>query len=55
MLLDKNLKDRDILCGYKAQLRLLGLKGLDGWREERDEYCLVWSPGCCGELDETLL
>lgn len=26
-----------------------------GWREEKEEYCLVWSSGRCGELDETLL
>lgn len=25
-----------------------------GWREEKDEYCLVRSPGCCGAIDETL-
>lgn len=23
--------------------------------EEKDEFCLVCSPGCCGEIDETLL
>lgn len=26
-----------------------------GWRKEKDEYCLLGSPGCCGELDETWL
>lgn len=44
---------------YRHTAETVGALGA-GWREEKDQYCLVRFPpphpprGCCGELDETL-
>lgn len=53
MLGDK-IENTEIFYVVITTAQTVGALGA-GWREEKDECYLVWPPGCCGELDETLL
>lgn len=47
MLVDK-IEKTEIFYVVITTAQTVGALGA-GWREEKDKYCLVWSPGCCGE------
>lgn len=53
MLVDE-IKKTEIFDAVIITAQTVGALGA-GLREEKDKYCPVWSSGCCGQLEETLL